>query len=223
MALIIDEAQNLGKEVLEELRQLSNLETPSSKLLQIVLVGQPELETKLNSPELRQLKERIGIRRRIESLPAGESEKYIDHRLKQVGSSVSKTFTKEAIALISIHGKGIPRRINTICGNAFLIGYGLSRKMIDGDIVREALKDLGVGSSAPSEPRDSIWDPAEQVKENKPDPMNRPPKRRVRQLLLAGLLLLVFADLRLPGRSILFEQGLQERTSRKALPLLCRS
>ena len=69
VALIIDEAQNLGKEVLEELRQLSNLETPRSKLLQIVLVGQPELEAKLNSPELRQLKELIGIRRRIEPLP----------------------------------------------------------------------------------------------------------------------------------------------------------
>jgi type II secretory pathway predicted ATPase ExeA len=65
-----------------------------------------------------------------------DSEKYIDHRLKQMGSSASKAFTKEAIALISIHGKGIPRRINTVCDNAFLIGYGLSRKRIDGDIVR---------------------------------------------------------------------------------------
>jgi type II secretory pathway predicted ATPase ExeA len=143
VALIIDEAQNLGKEVLEELRLLSNLETPKSKLLQIVLVGQPELEAKLDSPELRQLKQRIGIRREIQPLPPGECEKYIDHRLKQVGSSVRNTFTEEALALICGYSKGIPRMINTLCGNALLIGYGLSKKTIDGPIVREVLKDMG--------------------------------------------------------------------------------
>lgn len=143
VALIIDEAQNLGKEVLEELRLLSNLETPKSKLLQIVLVGQPELEAKLDSPELRQLKQRIGIRRKIQPLPPEECEKYIDHRLKQVGSSVRNTFTKEVLALVCGYSKGIPRMINTLCDNALLIGYGLSKKRIDGAIVREVLKDMG--------------------------------------------------------------------------------
>jgi type II secretory pathway predicted ATPase ExeA len=151
VALIIDEAQNLGNEVLEELRLLSNLETPKAKLLQILLVGQPELEAKLNSPELRQLKQRIGIRRKIQPLSPEECEIYIDHRLKQVGSSASKIFTKEAIGLISIHSQGIPRMINTICDNALLIGYGLSRKTVDGAIVREVLKDMGEVSLPPGE------------------------------------------------------------------------
>lgn len=198
VALIIDEAQNLGKDVLEELRQLSNLETPRLKLLQIVLVGQPELEAKLNSPELRQLKERIGIRRRIEPLSPEDCEKYIDRRLKQVGSSAQEAFTKEAIALISGCGRGIPRRINTICDNALLIGYGLSRQRIDGDIVREVMKDLGEGSPAPPEPLDLIQESAvareiPEIKDSRPGPMNRPRESRTMQYLLIGILLLAFA------------------------------
>ena len=159
MALIIDEAQNLEKEVLEELRLLSNLETPKSKLLQIVLVGQPELEAKLDSPDLRQLKQRIGIRRKVEPLPPEECEQYIDHRLKQVGGSSRNTFTKEALGLISGYSKGIPRMINTICDNALLIGYGLSKKKIDGDIIREVLKDMGEvllpAGEVPSQPAEA--------------------------------------------------------------------
>lgn len=148
VVLIIDEAQNLSAEVMEEIRMLSNLETPSSKLLQIIFVGQPELETRLNSADLRQLRQRISIKRRIPPLTQEESRAYIDHRLRLVGSSSSKVITSEAEFLIVSHGSGIPRVINVICDNAFLIGYGMSQKKLDAAIVREALKDLDTDGEA---------------------------------------------------------------------------
>ena len=144
LAIIIDEAQNLSKEVMEELRTLSNLETPKSKLLQIVLVGQPELEAKLNSEDLRQFKQRIGIRRQIRPLSLEESRQYIDHRLNLVGSSSSKVFTAEAVSLICRYAQGIPRTINILCDNALLIGYSLFKKKIDAPITKEVLKDMGI-------------------------------------------------------------------------------
>jgi len=142
LTVIIDEAQNLPKDVMEELRILSNLETSKSKLLQILLVGQPELEVKLNSEDLRQLKQRIGIRRQIRPLSDEESEKYIDYRLKLVGSSSSKVFDSEAISLISRYAKGIPRTINILCDNAFLIGYSTSKKKINAHIIKEVISDM---------------------------------------------------------------------------------
>jgi type II secretory pathway predicted ATPase ExeA/phage tail protein X len=142
LAVIIDEAQNLPKNVLEELRMLSNLETPRSKLLQMVLVGQPELEVKLNSEDLRQLKQRIGIRRQIMPLSLRESQEYIDHRLHIAGSKSSNIFTNEAISLICNYARGIPRTINVLCDNALLIGYSLSKKRIDGDIIHEVIRDM---------------------------------------------------------------------------------
>lgn len=150
VALIIDEAQNLDRQVLEELRLLSNLETSNSKLLQILLVGQPELEVKLSSPELRQLKQRIAIGRKIRPLNARESRQYIEHRLGLVGSCISKVFKPDAISLICDYARGIPRNINMLCDNALLIGYGLAKKKIDANIVQEAIKDLGL--SAPEKP-----------------------------------------------------------------------
>ena len=142
LAILIDEAQNLSKEVMEELRMLSNLETSSSKLLQIVFVGQPELESKLNSKDLRQLKQRIGIRRQVRPLTGEESTKYIAHRLNLVGSSTSGVFTPEAVSLICQYARGIPRTINILCDNAFLIGYGLSREKIDAAIIHEVIRDM---------------------------------------------------------------------------------
>jgi type II secretory pathway predicted ATPase ExeA len=142
LAVIIDEAQNLPENVLEELRMLSNLETPQSKLLQIVLVGQPELEVKLNSKNLRQLKQRIGIRRQIMPLSVRESKEYIDHRLRIAEGDSSKIFTREAISLICHYAKGIPRTINTVCDNALLIGYSFSKKRIDENIIHEVIRDM---------------------------------------------------------------------------------
>lgn len=144
LALLIDDAQNLSKEGLEDLRLLSNLETERFKLLQVVLVGQPELEEKLNSEDLRQLKQRIAIRRWIRPLTEEESRQYMDHRLNKVGSGIQKVFTSDAVSLICRYAKGIPRVINILCDNAFLIGYALQKKKIDEGIVREVLSDMGM-------------------------------------------------------------------------------
>jgi len=142
LVVIIDEAQNLSKEILEELRMLSNLETPDSKLLQIILVGQPELDAKLNSEDLRQLKQRIGIRRQLRTLTHEQCKEYINHRLNLVGSSSSRIFTTEAISLICDSAEGIPRNINVLCDNALLIGYSLSRNKIDANIIHEVIRDM---------------------------------------------------------------------------------
>lgn len=144
VALLIDEAQNLKNEVLEELRMLSNMETGEAKLLQIVLVGQPELERKLNSQDLRQLKQRIGIRRQIKPLTQEESRQYIIDRLQKVGTKSEEIFTPEVLDLICQYSAGIFRSINIICDNAFLIGYALKKKPIEGAVVREVFGDMGI-------------------------------------------------------------------------------
>jgi general secretion pathway protein A len=142
LAIFIDEAQNLSKETMEELRLLSNLETSTSKLLQIILVGQPEIKAKLDSKELRQFKQRIVLRSRIGRLTEEESRWYIDYRLRLAGSSSSKVFTPEAVSLIYRYSKGIPLSINIQCNKAFGIGYRLSKKRIDSSIVRRVNKSL---------------------------------------------------------------------------------
>lgn len=142
LAVIIDEAQNLPRESLEEFRMLSNIETSKQKLLQILLIGQPELEAKLNLGNLRQLKQRIAIRRHIRPLNLKESKEYINHRLNVVGSSSSKVFSSDATSLITNYAGGIPRTINILCDNALLIGYGLSQKKINGTIIKEVIENL---------------------------------------------------------------------------------
>ena len=137
LVVIIDEAQDLSKEVLGELGMLPKLAT-----LQIVFVGQPEFEDKLDSQGLRQLKQRIGIKRQIRVFSEKESEDYIDHRLRLVRSSSSQRFTPRAISMICSHAQGIPRLINLLCDNALLRGYSLSQKKIDVDIIREVIKDM---------------------------------------------------------------------------------
>jgi general secretion pathway protein A len=141
IAVIIDEAQNLSREVMEDLRMLSNLETNKSKLLQIVLVGQPELERQLQSEDLRQLRQRIWLKCRIQPLTEQESREYIGHRLSLVGSS-AKIFTTEALSMISQYAGGVPRTINVICENALLVGYAKSQRKIDGHIINEVLQDM---------------------------------------------------------------------------------
>ena len=115
--------------------------TSSSKLLQIILVGQPEIEAKLDSKELRQLKQRIVLRSTIGYLTEEESRRYIDYRLRLAGSSSSKVFTPEALSLICRYSRGIPLSINIQCNKAFGIGYRLSRKRIDPSIVKKVNRD----------------------------------------------------------------------------------
>ena len=139
IAIIIDEAQNLREEVMQELQMFSDLE---AKVIQVVLVGQPEFEDKLNSQGLSQFKQRIRIKRQIRALTEEESMDYIDHRLRLVGRSSSQIYTPKVISIICSYAQGIPRIINVLCDNAFLMGYNLSQKKIDVDIIREVIKDI---------------------------------------------------------------------------------
>jgi general secretion pathway protein A len=139
LAIIIDEAQDLSPKVMKDFQMLTPL---GSKGLKIVFVGQPNFENKLNSEDLEPLKQSIEIRRQIRRLSEEESAKYIDHRLRLVGSSSSQIFSPEAISLICSYSQGIPRVINVLCDNALLMGFRLSQKMIGIDTIRGAIKNL---------------------------------------------------------------------------------
>ena len=142
VVLIIDEAQNLKAPVLEQIRLLSNLETEKEKLFQIVLVGQPELRSKLNSPQLRQLRQRISVRYHILPLEKDEVKSYIDHRLKIAGSVGDIMFEQKAIDLIYGYSGGVPRLINIVCDKALLLGFVLETKKIGFDIVMKSIKEI---------------------------------------------------------------------------------
>ncbi len=147
VVLIVDEAHGLNPELLEEVRLLSNLETSKSKLIQIVLVGQPELDKTLSQPEFRQLRERINMRYDLPPLSRKETEEYIEKRLKVAGAQES-LFTKEAIREIYRKSRGIPRSINILCDNALLNGFALYQKVVDVKSVREVAKDLKFGKKS---------------------------------------------------------------------------
>ena len=141
--LVVDEAQNLGFELLEELRMLSNLETDSVKLIQIVLLGQTELVEKLNEPRLRQLKQRIALRHHISPLDREDTSEYIRHRLRVAGYTGGKPlFTKEAEDAIFEYSKGLPRSINSLCDNALLAGYVQERKEIAPELIGGIIREL---------------------------------------------------------------------------------
>jgi general secretion pathway protein A len=143
--LVIDEAQNLSVETLEAVRMLSNFETTNQKLMQILLVGQPELRLKLDLPELRQLKQRIGLRCHIAPLSAEETRLYIRHRLRIAGATDAGTFTDGAIQKIADYSGGTPRVINIVCDHCLLSGFADSKKRIDAGTVSEAIEYLEEG------------------------------------------------------------------------------
>jgi general secretion pathway protein A len=140
--LIIDEAQNLGAELLEEIRMLSNLETDDSKLLQIILVGQPELRTILAAPQLMQLRQRININCHIQALNREETAQYILHRLDVAGNADAAEFPVETLDYIYRYSKGIPRLINIICDFLMLSAFAEETCTISIDMVREVIGDL---------------------------------------------------------------------------------
>jgi general secretion pathway protein A len=147
VVLIVDEAQTLDPELLEELRLLSNLETSKSKLLQIILLGQPELNKTLSRPEFRQLKQRINLRYHIPPLTREETNEYIERRLKIAGAQ-GPLFTKKAVKEIYEKSGGIPRLINILCDNALLNGYASDQKKVDETLVKEAAKDLELATKS---------------------------------------------------------------------------
>jgi general secretion pathway protein A len=142
VALIVDEAQNLSAKVMENLRLLSNIETPKHKLIQIVLCGQPELDTKLDQPELLQLKQRVSIRRYIKPLNEKETYEYIRHRLTIAEYKGTNLFDSRALNLIWNCSGGVPRKINVICDNSLVAAFRRNIKKIDEPIIEQAIKDL---------------------------------------------------------------------------------
>jgi general secretion pathway protein A len=144
--LVVDEAHHLSSEILEEIRLLTNLETSQRKLLQIVLAGQPELDQKLDSHELRQLKQRIALRCHLESLSLNETRDYMSRRLKIAGAPAAiEIFSKPAIEAVFRHARGIPRLVNTICENALLAGYAKHAATITSEIIDGVARDLRLG------------------------------------------------------------------------------
>ncbi len=144
--LVVDEAHLLSPEILEEIRLLSNLETSQRKLLQIVLAGQPELDQKLDSHELRQLKQRIALRCHLDPLSPNETRQYMGRRLQIAGTpAAGEIFSVSAVEAVFRHSRGIPRLINTICENALLAGYAKHAATITPEIIDGVARDLRLG------------------------------------------------------------------------------
>jgi general secretion pathway protein A len=156
--LVVDEAQHLEPEVLEEIRLLTNLETTQQKLLQIVLVGQPELEQKLDSVSLRQLKQRIALRCRLQPLDDAETKGYVIRRLQRADANSPNTiFPEESLAVVYRLSKGIPRLINTICENALISAYAGKSLSVTPSLVEEVANDLHLNVTlAPEDNRSGI-------------------------------------------------------------------
>lgn len=151
--LVVDEAHHLSADILEEIRLLTNLETTEEKLLQILLVGQPELDEKLDSVDLRQLKQRVSLRSHLSSLDLTETQGYIDRRLRLAGSvEPEKLFPPETVAAVHKHSRGIPRLINTICENALIAAYSRQAQSVTPDLIEGIAIDFRLGiQNAPVE------------------------------------------------------------------------
>lgn len=142
VVIIFDEAQNLDKSVLEEIRMLSNLETGKQKLVQMIFVGQPELREIFLLPELKQLKQRISVAFHVSPLDRDDTTAYINHRMEIAGSENGSIFTQCACEEVYTYSSGIPRLINIACDAALLAGYVEERKIIDEKIIKEVINEL---------------------------------------------------------------------------------
>ena len=140
--LVVDEAQNLSVEMLEEIRLLTNLETSSEKLLQIVLAGQPEFDRKLDAPNLRQLKQRIVLRYSLQPFTLRDAVEYMQSRLEKAGMPNQTVFPEELMAEIHLRTQGIPRVINAICDNLLLTAFALEQKVCTAEMLDEVCRDI---------------------------------------------------------------------------------
>jgi len=158
-ALVVDEAQDLHPELLEEIRLLTNLETSQQKLLQIVLLGQPELETLLDSPELRQLKQRVALRCQLQPLDEAQTRAYVLSRLERAGAKPGvPIFTEESLSTLHEYSRGIPRIVNNLCENAMVSAFARQQKPVTPDIIAEVAADfrLTPASALPEEPSSAV-------------------------------------------------------------------
>jgi general secretion pathway protein A len=161
--LIIDEAQSLPYELLEEVRLLANVETATVKLLNLVLVGPPERAARLNEPSLRQLKQRITLRAELTPLDLRETAAYVAGRLRIAGGNVSEIFTKQAVMAVFDLSAGLPRIINVLCDNALVGGFALQARPIDADVVQDVGRDFDFASHRPQPMRAAATGPDEEV------------------------------------------------------------
>jgi general secretion pathway protein A len=148
--LIVDEAQSLSDEVLEEIRMLTNLETFTEKLMQIVLVGQPELEQKLKQPQLRQLRQRLTLRAKTHALTLEETKAYVQQRLRIAGSNGQQIFEPEAVTAIHRYASGIPRVINLLCEHCLVSSFVDQEKVIGPAVVDGVARDFDLGDNTTS-------------------------------------------------------------------------
>jgi len=178
-ALVVDEAQSLSTELLEEIRLLANIETSDEKLLPLVLAGQPELSARLEEPGLRQLKQRVALRCQIAPFELSETAAYIASRVRTAGGVPSRLFTREGVSLIHEYSGGIPRTVSVICDNALVSGMALERQPVDRAIVLEVCRDFLLRREAPSttfaEPQDTHVPAAQAPHE---PPVQAPTERR---------------------------------------------
>jgi type II secretory pathway predicted ATPase ExeA len=144
LAVFLDEAQTISLDVLDQLLRLSNLDSDETKLVQVILIGQPELDQKLNHPELGRLRQRVSLQQTLAPLTSDEVGCYIDFRLRQAGYQGKELFDPRAVQRIVLYSGGIPRLINIICDNALLIALGVSKKRVSADIIDEVAEDLHI-------------------------------------------------------------------------------
>lgn len=174
-ALVIDEAHSLPNELLEEVRLLANIERPDRKLLTVVLVGQPELATRLNDPSLRQLKQRVALRCELVPLTLRESAAYIAKRISLAGGDSAQVFTREAVLAVYEYSGGIPRMINVLCDNALVSAYARDEHLVSVSIVEEVARDFDLARVAgeaepPRQSREAVAPPARRP-ESAPGPV----------------------------------------------------
>lgn len=150
-ALVVDEAQSLSAELLEEIRLLANIETTTEKLLPLVLAGQPELASRLNESSLRQLKQRVALRCEIRPFEVSDTAAYIASRIRTAGGQASRLFSREAVMLIHERSKGIPRTISVMCDNALLHGFAVGRHPVDRSMVLEVCCDFDLRGPQPDQ------------------------------------------------------------------------
>lgn len=150
--LLVDEAQSLPRNILEEIRLLANIETDDRKLLSVIMAGQPELTTLLNDEGLRQLKQRVALRCELRPLSLQETAGYIAGRIRSAGGVGAQVFTREAVTLIHERSKGIPRTISVIADNSLVTGFAIGQRPINSATVREVCRDFDLGDAPPAPP-----------------------------------------------------------------------
>lgn len=149
--LIIDEAQTLSDDLLEEIRLLGNMESDTEKLLPLILAGQPELGARLNEPHLRHVKQRVALRCTLQPLTVHEVAGYVAGRLRLAGGDPATIFTRDAVVALARRSRGIPRIISVVCDNALLNGFALERRPVDEELIEEVCADFDLLPPAPAE------------------------------------------------------------------------